>query len=101
MKKPVTTTFLAVLPDIQSAIKIGSDGMRIQLDVPETEKPKALPVIAMNRQVLEVTIRELSQEEVQSLNGTKWDYETQKIAKREGVAVDRGRSKLSRDKRAG
>lgn len=101
-KRPLATAvFFAVLPDIQTAIKIGSDGMRIQLDVPETEKPKAIPVIAMTHKVLEVTIRELSHEEVQSLIGTNWDDETQKSAKRKGPPVDSGRSKLNRDKRTG
>jgi hypothetical protein len=66
-KHLLTTTFLACLPDIQSAIKIGSDGMRIQLDIPETEKPKAVPLIAMTHKVLEVTIRELTKEENQAL----------------------------------
>lgn len=63
-------SFLATLPDIQSAIKIGSDGMRIQLDVPETEKPKALPVIAMTKRVLKVTIED--GEELQPKNEMKY-----------------------------
>ena len=100
-KQSVTATFYAVLPDIQTAIKIGNDGMRIQFDVPEAEKPKAIPVIAMTHKVLEVTIRELSQDEVQLINGTKRDDETQKSATRKGASVDSGRSKLHRDKRTG
>jgi hypothetical protein len=100
-KHLLITTFLACLPDIQSAIKVGSDGMRIQLDIPETEKPKAVPLIAMTHKVLEVTIRELTKEELQSLNGTKWDYEAPKTPKGTGTSMDSGRSKLSRDKRTG
>ena len=103
----LTAAFFAVLPDIQSAIKIGSDGMRIQFDVPETEKAKAIPLIGMNHRILEITVRELSQTEVQalSLNGTKQDYghseaktkETAKKAKGTGASVDRRRSKYHGD----
>lgn len=49
-------TFLASLPPIQSAIKIGSDSMRFQLDVPETEVPNAVEILAMRGKVLKVTI---------------------------------------------
>lgn len=49
--------FRATLPMIQSAVKIGGDGsMRIQLDVPETEMPHALPVVGWRDRVLKVTI---------------------------------------------
>lgn len=49
-------TFLASLPAIQSAIKIGQDGARIQLEVPETELSKILPLIMMRDKVLKITI---------------------------------------------
>jgi hypothetical protein len=103
----VTAAFFAVLPDIQSAIKVGSDGMRIQFDVPETEKAKAIPLISLNHRILEITVRELSQNEVRALSliGTKQDYghskaetkETEKKAKGTGASVGRRRSKLHGD----
>ena len=49
-------TFLASLPDIQSAIKAGGDGMRVQFDIPETEKANAIPLLALFGVVLRVTI---------------------------------------------
>ncbi len=48
--------FLASLPDIQSAIKVGAGQLRFQLDVPESELHKALPVTLLNGRVLKVTI---------------------------------------------
>lgn len=48
--------FIANLPDIQSVIKIGQDGARIQLDVPESELSKMLPLIACRELALRVTI---------------------------------------------
>lgn len=49
-------TFLASFPPIQSAIKIGDDGMRIQLDVPESEMGNALGILAWRGCVLRVSI---------------------------------------------
>jgi hypothetical protein len=49
-------TFLAAFPPIQSAIKIGCDGMRIQFDVPETEMGNALELLTMRQRVLRVTV---------------------------------------------
>lgn len=49
-------TFLASFPPIQSAIKIGQDGMRIQLDVPETEMGNAVELLAMRGIIVRVTI---------------------------------------------
>lgn len=49
-------TFLASFPAIQSAIKVGQDGMRIQLDVPETEMGNAVELLAMRGMVLRVTV---------------------------------------------
>jgi hypothetical protein len=48
-------TFLASFPPIQSAIKVG-DGMRIQLDIPESELPRAIKVVDLREAVLQVTI---------------------------------------------
>lgn len=75
--------------------------MRIQLEVPEIEKPKALPVITMTHRVLEVTVRELSQEELQSLNWTKLDDGPEKSAKGTGTTGDSRRSKYHGDQRQG
>lgn len=54
MGEPIT--FLATFPAIQSAIKVGDDGMRIQLQIPESEMPSAVALIAMRDKVLKVTI---------------------------------------------
>lgn len=56
MTKKQTLTFLASLPEIMSAIKTGSDGMRITLDVPETQVGNAVGLIGMRGKVLKVTI---------------------------------------------
>lgn len=50
-------TFLASFPPIQSAIKIGQDGMRIQFDVPETEMAQAVNLLALRDVVLRVTVQ--------------------------------------------
>ena len=49
--------FLASLPPIQSSIRIGQDGMRIQLDVPETEMGNAIRLMTWRDKVLRITIR--------------------------------------------
>jgi len=50
--------FLATFPAIQSAIKIYGDlqGMRVQLDIPESEMAEALKILAWRECVLKVTI---------------------------------------------
>lgn len=49
--------FRAVIPDIQSAIKIGSDGARVQLDVAETDIAEVVRLIGYGRRrVLKVTL---------------------------------------------
>ena len=48
--------FLATFPPIQSAIKIGQDGMRIQLDVPESEMAEAVKLLQWRDVVLCVKI---------------------------------------------
>lgn len=52
-----SVTFLATFPDIQSAIKTGKDTVRLQLDVPKSEKQKLLPLYDAFECVLEVTIK--------------------------------------------
>jgi hypothetical protein len=51
-------TFLASFPPIQSAIKTsgGGDGMRIQLDIPESQMGNALELLTMRSKILKVTI---------------------------------------------
>jgi len=53
-----SATFLASFPTIQSAIKVYGDkqGMRIQLDVPESEMAEALKVLMWREQVLRGTM---------------------------------------------
>ena len=52
-------TFLASFPTIMSAIKVYGDrqGMRIQLDIPESEMGAAIQLLAWREQVLEITVR--------------------------------------------
>jgi len=51
-------TFLAAFPSIQSAIKItgAGDGMRIQLDIPESRMGNAIELLAWRQRVLKVTV---------------------------------------------
>jgi len=53
--KPVVS-FRAAFPAIQSAIKIGSDGMRITLDVPESDLEDAVALLALRDQVLKISV---------------------------------------------
>jgi hypothetical protein len=52
-----SVTFLASFPPIQSAIKRGQDGMRIQFDIPETEMANAVELLAMMNMVLRITVQ--------------------------------------------
>jgi hypothetical protein len=54
MTEPIT--FLACLPDVLSQMKIGKDGMRLQLEIPETELPEALKLVLWRDVVLKVTV---------------------------------------------
>lgn len=51
--------FLASFPAIQGAIRISGDGngMRVQLEIPESELANAVHLLKWREQVLEVTIR--------------------------------------------
>ena len=65
MADPIT--FLASFPGIMSAIKVtgSGDGMRIQLDVPESEMGQAVGLLLLRECVLKVTIeREPDQDNV-------------------------------------
>ncbi len=52
-------TFLASFPPIQSAIKVhgSGDGMRIQLDIPESEMANAIELLAWRQRILRVTVQ--------------------------------------------
>jgi hypothetical protein len=50
-------TFLASLPPIASAILVGQDGMKVKLDIPESEMAQAVHLLTMRGKVLEVTVR--------------------------------------------
>jgi hypothetical protein len=65
--------FVAAFPSIQSAIKITGDGngMRIQLDIPETEMGQAARLLLMREKVLKVTV-ELA--EMPKVNGKRKRY---------------------------
>lgn len=55
-KSSNTIQFLASLPPILSAIKVGQDGMRVQLDISETEMGNAVRLVMMRGVVFRVTI---------------------------------------------
>jgi hypothetical protein len=44
------------MPDVLSQMKIGKDGMRIQLDVPESELAAALRLVMWRDRVLRITV---------------------------------------------
>ena len=51
-------TFLASFPAIQTAIKVYGDaqGMRIQLEIPESEMAEAVGLLALRDKVFRVTV---------------------------------------------
>ncbi len=49
-------SFLASLPPIQSAMKIGQDSCRIQLDVPASELHNVINLAYLQGMVLKVTV---------------------------------------------
>ncbi len=49
--------FLASFPQIMSAIRLVPDGMRIQIEIPESELDNAAPILAWRAEVLEITVR--------------------------------------------
>ena len=53
-----SASFRASFPGIQSAIKIHGDGngMRVQLDIPESEMAEAIQLLAWRQRVLRVTV---------------------------------------------
>ena len=53
-----SASFLAAFPAIQSAIKVYGDkqGMRVQLDIPESEMGEALKLLMWREQVVRGTV---------------------------------------------
>ena len=62
-------SFLAAFPAIQSAIKVYGDrqGMRVQLDIPESEMGEAVKLLMWREQVLRVTVEP-------EHRGADWEY---------------------------
>jgi len=55
---PPSIKFVASIPSIQSAIKIAGDaGMRITIDVPESELMNAIGLLALRDSLLHVEIK--------------------------------------------
>lgn len=54
MLEPIT--FLATIAPIQSAIQAGGDGMRLKLDIAETQMGAALHLLMVKDQILKVTV---------------------------------------------
>lgn len=52
----MSISVLASIPEIQSAIKIGGDGMRIQFDIPESEMTSAIQLHGMRKEVLQLIV---------------------------------------------
>jgi hypothetical protein len=58
-----SVTFKAAFPAIQSAIKVYGDkqGMRVQLDIPESEMGAALSLLLWRECALEITVRPVTE----------------------------------------
>jgi hypothetical protein len=69
----VSTIFLASFPPIQSALKVNGikEGMRIQLDIPESEMAQAVNLLRWREMPLEVTIRPAQNNRADMGNGKK------------------------------
>ena len=54
-------TFEATLPPILSAVKVSGDGgLRIQLDVPQTDEADALKLLLWRERVLRITVEPIN-----------------------------------------
>jgi hypothetical protein len=86
--------FIATLPPIQSAMSVSGngDGMRIKLDIPESEVPKAIRLMLLANTAFRVQITEIEQ------GLTKLDDETKKSAEGTPAGVDSRRVDLRRSK---
>jgi len=61
---PELIEFIATLPPIQSAMSVSGngDGMRIKLDIPESEVPKAIKLMLLANSTFKVQITEMDAE---------------------------------------
>ena len=66
-----SASFLAAFPSIQTAIKVhgSGNGMRIQLDIPESEMGEAAKLLLWRQMVLRVTVGPEESE-----RGGDWEY---------------------------
>lgn len=64
-------TFIGSFPAIQSAIKVSGngDGMRIMIDIPESEMAKALMLMMFRQVPIRVTIEPYEQEKPKGTTG--------------------------------
>jgi hypothetical protein len=69
---PEKVTFSCSFPPIQSAIKISGngDGMRIMIDIPESEMGEAVKLMLYRQVPLKVTVEPYEQEKPETTNGT-------------------------------
>ena len=67
-------SFIASFPSIQSAIKVygNLEGMRIQLEIPESEMAEAVQLLALRGVAFRVTIGRVEQEKA---NRAEWSYD--------------------------
>ena len=86
-----TIQFLASLPPITSAVmRSGAgNGMRVQLDIPESEMANAIRIQLWDRKVLEVTIRVIDPKEIKEIkkingNQTQTDEDERESAGESG-----------------
>jgi hypothetical protein len=80
--------FSASIPNIMSGIKTGSDGMRLQLDIPESDMGEAVKLLAMRGKRLVVTVE----------IWTDFDNEAKKEPERGDVKMDNRRIRDRRNK---
>ncbi len=55
-EEPAPIVFLAALPPIQSAIKVGADGARIQFDVPKSDLDAVKQLMDCDGKILSVAV---------------------------------------------
>ena len=79
-----SATFRATFPPIQSAIKIYGDetGMRIQLEIPESDMAQAVKLLAMRGKVLLVTVTIGNDENKQRAAGSGGDVGDRRLSLR-------------------
>lgn len=78
----------AFIPPLQSAIRTGGDGMRVTIEIPESDMGEAAKLLAMRGKQLKVTIQIL----------TNLDDETEKGPEGSGDKVGRRRLRDRRNK---